>query len=576
MIRNGNRRVVLEGRGALTLYPGDYITSGGEGAIYRTGNTVVKIYADAKKMARDGMADKIALLSALSHPFIVAPKGLVRDERGVPIGYYMDFADGELLPRLFTNDFRTRVGFSDAGATTLVAGMREAVLAAHAHKAIMVDGNEFNWLALLQGKQKPEPRVIDVDSWAIGRWPATVVMPSILDRHIKGFTEFSDWFSWGVVSFQVFIGIHPYKGKLDGFLPGDLEGRMKANASVFSKDIRLNKAVRDFSVIPRPLYDWYRGVFQNGERSVPPSPFAKSASIIAGAKTFYATASGSGLLVHSKLFGQSGECAVRVFPSGIALLDSGGLFNLSAKRYIGKVSSLDCEVVWIKDGWLVAESIKGGVSFSFIDATAGGSIPLNATQQYSRIFRADDRLFAVSEGSLVELGVRFGKSPMLVVEKTWGIMKQSALFFDGVGVQSALGAAYLIVPFGERSCVFIRARELDELTVLSAKGGTRFAAIVAVDRRGVFYKLEFTFDEAYASYRLRRGGVDNPDLNMAILPKGVCATIVDDGELVIFAPTFGAVNRVSDKSITADAQLFRHEDRVVYVRNGEVWRVQLK
>ena len=125
----------MEGRGQLVLRQNDHVATGGEGSVYRASNTIVKVYTDPKKMRRDGIPEKLKLLATLAHPHIVAPKGLVSTPNGDPIGYYMDFAPGEPLPRLFTNDFRQRAGFGDAATSTLVNAMRDVTLFAHDHDA---------------------------------------------------------------------------------------------------------------------------------------------------------------------------------------------------------------------------------------------------------------------------------------------------------------------------------------------------------------------------------------------------------------------------------------------------------
>lgn len=107
MARRGSFEVTLEGRGVVTLREADYVASGGEGAIYRTGQTGVKLYTDTAKMARDGVAEKIKLLAGLKHSGIVAPQGLVLDAGKKPIGFYMPFiAGGEPMSRVFVSDFR--------------------------------------------------------------------------------------------------------------------------------------------------------------------------------------------------------------------------------------------------------------------------------------------------------------------------------------------------------------------------------------------------------------------------------------------------------------------------------------
>src|SRR3989344_4828524 len=263
-----NTQVILEGKGPLTLRQNDYLATGGEGTVYKVNGMAIKLYTDSDKMIRDNITGKIKKLSAFVHPYISIPQGLVFFANK-PIGFYMPFVEGEPLSRIFTNDFR----------------MREVVRFAHDNGAILVDPNEFNWLAYLKGNDKPEPRIIDVDSWVLGKMPASVaIMPSIRDWHTKGFNQLSDWFSWGVVTFQVFVGIHPYKGTLDGFAMNNMEARMKAKASVFSKGIRLNRAVRNFSCIPDALLNWYEEVFQTEKRSAPPlsfdTPVAKAAVVM--------------------------------------------------------------------------------------------------------------------------------------------------------------------------------------------------------------------------------------------------------------------------------------------------------
>src|SRR4051812_23342857 len=110
MARKGSIKISLEGRGALVLRETDYVTSGGEGAIYRSASTIIKLYTDPDKMQRDGMPDKIKMLARLQHAGIVAPQGLALDESHKPIGFYMPFSTGEPMSRVFVSDFRVRTG----------------------------------------------------------------------------------------------------------------------------------------------------------------------------------------------------------------------------------------------------------------------------------------------------------------------------------------------------------------------------------------------------------------------------------------------------------------------------------
>lgn len=569
-------QVVLEGHGPLTLGSGDYVATGGEGSVWRKAGMAIKIYAKPAEKEREGVPEKIRVLSLLKHPFIIAPKGLVRSSSGNPIGFFMDAVDGEPLPRVFTNDFRARERFSDDDAKRLTHGMYETVRFAHDHKAIMGDPNELNWLAILRGQNGPEPRVIDVDSWTIGRWRGTVVMLSIRDWHAREFTEQTDWFAWGIVTFEVFTGIHPYKGKLDGFKPGDLEGRMRANASVFTRGTRLNRAVRDFSCIPGPLLDWYSATFQKGERTLPPSPLETGVAITAAAQVARVVVTATGTLIFEKLFGAVGDPVVRILPCGIALLGSGALTDLETKREIGRTHSRNTEVVSVEGGWMLVDRAKEQTLLSFVSKTSLQTTPLDLRLQTRKLIRCENRIFAITERGLTELVFRNLGKPVASAGQTWGVMVNATRWFDGVGIQDAMGATFLVTPFGEKSCAQTRVQELDGLEPIAARAGNRFVTVIALDTTGSYHKLEFAFNRDYSAYTLWRSGTDNPNLNIAILPKGVCATIVDDGELIIFVPASGNVNKVTDKKIATDMALANWEDRVIYIQNGDAWSVRMR
>jgi len=568
--------VLLEGRGALTLRPSDHVATGGEGSIYRKSNTVIKIYSDQNKMIRDGMEDKIKILSAFRHKFIVSPEGMVADSGRNPVGFYMPLAEGEPLPRIFTNDFRKRENFGDDDSSTLVDRMRETVQFAHGKGAVLVDANEMNWLVRLDKKNGPEPQAIDVDSWAVGKWGAKVIMPSIRDWHTKGFNQLSDWFAWGVVTFQIYCGIHPFKGKLDGYRPNEMEKRMKDNASVFSKQISLNRAVRDFSCVTGRILDWYFKVFQKGLRSAPPSPFDSGVQTAQFGKVMYATVTASGMLIFDKLYGELKSRAIKVFPCGLVLMDSGAIINLRNQKMIAAAKSRKCELVEVQGGWLKSDEDGGKIKFSHIDATSLKEEFLALSIEGKKLIRYENRLFLVTEKGLTEVVFKSLGRPILAIGQTWGAMPNATKWFEGVGVQDAMGATYLIAPFGEKSCVQMRVRELDGLVPVAAKAGNRFITVSTLDQGGNYQKFELTIDRDYASYKLWQGGTDTAELNIAILPKGVCATIVDDGELNIFVPASATLNKVKDKNIATDMALANWDNKVVYIKDGAVWQVKMK
>ena len=97
-----------------------------------------------------------------------------------------------------------------------------------------------------------------------------------------------------------------------------------------------------------------------------------------------------------------------------------------------------------------------------------------------------------------------------------------------------------------------------------------------IDQKGQMHKVEVTMDREYRSYSVWRSPVDTPDLNIAILPKGVCVTIVEDGRLSVFVPSTGTLKNIQDKQVTTGMTLTNLGDRVVYVEDGAVWAMEMK
>lgn len=566
-------RFNLVPKGAITLSPADHIATGGEGSVYRKGDLVVKLYSDPLKMRRDGMEGKIRALVALSHPYMVAPQGLACEGTGSPAGYYMPYAPGEPLARVFTNDFRNRTGFGDRDAITLAARMLEVVDFAHSRQAIMADANELNWL-MASSRSGPEPRVLDVDSWAIDRWPATAIMPSIRDWRSPGFGRESDYFAWGVVTFQLFTGIHPYKGTLAGYKPSDLERRMRDQKSVFASGIRLNRAVRPFSCIPRDLLDWYEAAFQRGIRSKPPVPRSGAAAASRTVRTGRVSVSPHGTLHYERLY-DGKDPAVRIFPCGVILLQSGALWDISRQRVIGSAPAQDCEVISAPEGWLVAGIRNQGVQAEYINGTSLATTKLQLSARGTRLVRSINRLFLVTGSGLTELEVRLFGRPILAAGRTWGAQTQSTHWFDGVGVQDTLGATYVIAPFGTDSCAQVRVRELDGLKPVAAIAGPRFITVLGLNRQGEYRRIELAFDRFYSRYTASEVLADSGELNLTALPTGVVAAILMDGEIKISVPSNGTVKKVADRDIAADMTLAAVGERVVFLRGGQVWSVRM-
>jgi hypothetical protein len=233
-------------------------------------------------------------------------------------------------------------------------------------------------------------------------------------------------------------------------------------------------------------------------------------------------------------------------------------------------------VVKVAGYWLVADWRGGQLEFTAITKNFQQE-KLSLSVRGYRLLQYQNRLFVHTDQGLTELKLAFVGTRLLAVpSQTWGVIRYATQWFEGLGVMDALGAAFLILPFGERGVAQVRVPELDDSKPLTAKAGNNFVAVMAMAKDGSYKKLEFTFDQSYSSYKVWEGVADNSELNMAILPRGVAAIITEDGELNVYVPTTGTLNQVQDKDITTDMILGNWDNAVVYIQKGQVWSIRMR
>lgn len=597
--QSATQSVVLEGRGPVTIRPSNHIATGGQGSVYRLGDIAVKLYTDPSRVITDRLVDRVAYQSKFKHPGIAAPIGMVTSKHA-PVGLYLPFVEGDFLSIVFTNDFWKAHNITTATINRIVESMSSVVAYAHGQKTLLIDANELNWLVDLH--PTPTATAIDVDAWAIPNFKPTVIMPSIRDYTHPEFSELTDWFAWGIVTFQLYTGIHPYKGTLDGFAKGDLTARMRAGQSVFNPKVTLNAAVRPLSTIPSQLRNWYEATFQQNSRTTPPSPSAPNISAAPAAQTMRVTVQpDSTALTFEKVLSLPGRSITHVYPCGVARTDKGELVDITTKAdLLSNVKDrpgVEWEVLTSHRGWLlVPQPGPSPVPILHSDAWRWSSLfvhsnNLSVTEVRSSIaapattpgfkYRvvpvADStRLMHLNMQGLTQLNLLDLNPHLLAAGETWNLITNSTRWFDNVGVMDTLGSMWVIFPYDTAKVATVRVPELDRHQVITARAGHRFASFIVLEKTGDYKKIELSFAKDYTTYTAWTGPADSPELNLTVLPHGVCATIVKDGELDIFVPSNSQVRRVVDRHVTTDMSLCRWGSTVTIIWRGELWTVKLK
>lgn len=559
-------KVIVQGAGEVSLTQRDFVSQGGEGAVYAKDRTAYKVYTDPKKMIPVG---KIAELSAITDPGVIRPERVLTDTSGAPIGYTMRYAGSDcvVLCQSFTKAFRQRVGLGHDQVLRLVQRLREEVASVHAASALVVDLNEMNFLL---DRTLTDVFAIDVDSYQTKSYPATALMESVRDRHAKKnhFDAGTDWFAFAITSFQMFVGIHPYKGKHPGLKT--LDERMLANVTVLDKSVAVPSACYSFDVIPKGYRAWYEQVLTKGERSAPPVDVLAMPVV---AQVLAVLASSGQLEVTE---------AGRFEGDVIGVWEHGGRLVVATEKWI------------YVDGKKTVKNTLGeirGVCFSnkmskpilatrsgLVDAVTGLPVAFGcqmdeATSYGGRLYvRSGDKILEVIPN---DVGTGVICAPRVVTS----CMERATRLWDGCAIQNMLGATWVSIFPRAGEAPQVRVPELDGKTIVDAKYDGGVLMVVAASRAGRYDRLVLRFSEDGQKYDLRViPDVDPSGLNFITLDSGVCVCLGEDGRLEAFSTKMGkqGARVVEDKALSGGVGLCRKGGRAAFFRGDRIYQMTLK
>ncbi|HEX6624610.1 MAG TPA: hypothetical protein VF064_12935 [Pyrinomonadaceae bacterium] len=561
-------RYFVQGGGEVRLGQSDFKAQGGEGAIYVKGPNAYKIYTDPRRAIPPA---KILELSALTLPNIIRPLGVLLDTKSKPVGYSMRAVGRSYaLCQLFPKAFRRRHNLTPESAFRLVRRLQEGVGHVHAGGVLVVDLNELNFLV---AEDFSEVYFIDVDSYQTASYPATVLMESVRDRHARSFTTGSDWFSFAVVSFQLFVGIHPYKGNyppLQGLPDKEkkLDARMRANVSVLRPEVSVPASCLPFSVIPPAYLDWYRAVFEDGQRLPPPDDARPAVTLAAQGPS-----RGVGG-AHFEIT-EAGE-----FDDEIVWHD--GLITITRRSVYFRGEKFpkphaDIKVaVTPRQGHLVAAYMDGGRP-RLRDLTGSADLPLGVEGE--EVMLCNGQLYVKQRESILAVEfVELRGDILPAVRPVANVMMKSTRLFDGLAIQNLLGAYYASILPAPGVCHQVRLPEIDGYQILDARLYRNVLMVVGA-RGGQYDKLVFRFADDFGDYDSRlMPDVSSTEIDFTVLDSGVVLHVNDEGALEVFSRLKGSadVKIFQDASVGGDDRLFHTGRQALIARGGKLYKFTMR
>ena len=554
----------------INLNKNDFVTKGGEASIFIRQGLVFKIYHDSKNMIKEA---KIQELNALNTPNIVRPLDILLDSKNKPVGFTMaEIKNAVPLCKLFTNDFWNRNGITSGKIKTITDEIRKTISFIHERDGyLIVDGNEFNYLIDQNFKI---PYFIDVDSYQTPSYSATAIMPSIQDYHSNSFSCLTDWYAFGIVSFQLFAGIHPYKGRHPDFKRNDLEGRMRSNISVFNNKTSLPSAVRNLdTAIPKNYRFWYLEIFENGIRTNPPE-FAGDITIIT---------------VPISLVGNADDFIIKE----IAKFKSDIL-------YYNKIAGN--EVVKLRDNSLYINSkqylFRGEVIFSpktrtphfvginnnylQIHGQATGKSIIKNPVFAENIMVINDHIYIKSMDKIVEIAINETTIDNCVpyVKMSMNILPKATTFFSNVIYQNILGVPHFNIPqpseTGHSSMFTVQTKELDGYKIIDAKYLNR-VLVVTTHRNNQYHRFIFRFTENHNEYNVRKiEDILYCGINFAVMDNGVVVIIQPDDSLeaMINDPNNTKIRRF--ENVDSNMKLHSVGNKIFFTKSNKLFSLSIK
>lgn len=563
-------KILLKNGGTESLDKNSYVAAGGEGTILQKGSVAYKIYHDPNKMIPVSKIQELQVLKTL--PNVLGPQDIILDPHSKnPIGFTMRYIqDTEFICRLFNKNFRTDNDITPDMIVELVKNLQKTLTEIHKNRILVVDFNEMNFLT--DKKTYLTPIYIDVDSYQTSTHKATAIMESIRDRQVKNnqWTEVSDWYSFGIVAFQLYMGIHPYKGTHPKYSPKEWLKRIQDNISVFNKDVTLPASCQDYTkVIPKPHLDWFKRVFEGKERSVPPMP--DQTIVVALMKPQLIVGNNQFEISLIKDFGEIIKSVY--FFSGVRYtLTDKAIYEGSHEiyKFITKAKKIGLTEVF-KGKPLIVSLEGSSVTFKDLNDKEVRELKSTEAMEYGGKF------YAVSNGDLFENSFIRGVNDKIIhgTTKVCQVFQPTTRLFRGVGVQDVLGSCWLAIPYMPGRCANLNIKELNGLRIIEARH-MKGICIVITESSGVYDRYTICFDKDFKGYTFRCDkDIDLEPINFTVLANGICVSVVDKGKVEVFKDNTKI--KVLDKSPIEPSMRIINDGVGVYFINGtKLYSVKLK
>lgn len=511
-----------------------YKAKGGQGSIYLKNNTIFKIYHNKTDLISEQKIHELRDLSPIKN--IIVPQKTIYNEQNERIGFTLQCIDNfEYLCKVFTQSFKTRNGLTIKNIADIVDNMRDTLIKIHEKNIVVGDYNEMNFLIDNLFKTV---FYIDTDSYQTKSFKCNAIMHQFRDRlfPLGTFNKQSDWFSWSLVSFLLYVGIHPFKGRHSL----SMDERMDNNVSVFDKSVKVPKNI-DFNIIPSNHLEYYKRVFINKERDIPPK--SEGAENIQVVRKIYVD-------------------------------DKSSVYATLIHKYDSNI--LDA-VYRDGDRWVLTEK----------SVYKNDRLYFNNTRMTHLVFSSDNSvlqekgisfnnaIYKITETGIIQTTYeKFGK--IIPIPKTIStVAYNSSKMYQGVILQDIYGKYTATIPYALDLCSNIKIHELDNTRIIDANRQGKWLFVV-YKKGNKTNCLIAQLKKNYTQYECSViENVDFLNINMLVKSNGVVVFNSEDCKFELFTDLKEQTKIIENTPIYNDCKLIELH-KTCFVHNNELYELNNK
>ena len=559
---NDTIEIFVEGVGKEILTQQNYLAGGGEGNVYQKGGTAYKIFHSGKEILQ---RQKLAELNQIKADNVLIPLKFIFDSKKKNIiGFTMRYIHAtEFLCKLFNTGFLNDHNIDSKVLTELIKNMQLTLNKVHEAKCLVVDFNQMNFLT--DNKKYTTPYFIDAGCYQTQSFKATAIMDCIRDREVSNnsFSELSDWYSWAVVTFWLYTGIHPYRGNHPDYNKSDWNGkRMDDRISIFDKDVEIPTGIRDFSTIPKSYFEWYKSVFKHNQRSVPPLP---DGQIITQVQ------------IKIKDIGNFFTKLIATYDTNIRHLYSYGDTRFAVTQNtvyrnsvpIYKFSNAD------KVGFISVDNsdpclvLLQNNDLSIIDMNKNICIhKLYADDMMS----FDGKTYTRTNDSLIKHSCDKFEKIVHSVEEICNVFSSTCKLYDLVAVQDMVGKCWVTFPIAENQVINVEISELNQKRIVDAKQIKR-NLVVVTEEKGKFFRYVIVFGKDSVNYTVRKEEVDGNSAEFVIKQNGLCIAQVDQD---LETWNGNQYKQFKNSPIPVGSKMYTENNKTMFVVGNKLYELGLK